>query len=156
MTRIGPYEILRELGRGAMGIVYPGARPQIQRHVAIKTIQLHPSFSAAQQAVLQERFRREARASGALSHPNIVAIYHIGDHEAHPYIVMEYVEGRALVDLFDGRALWEGSVFDGLRQVAKALDYAHNKGIVHRDVKPGNILASENGAFKIGDFGSPR
>src|SRR5258708_27746225 len=99
MTRIGPYEILRELGRGAMGIVYLAQDPQIQRHVAIKTIQLHPSFSAAQQAMLRERFLREARAAGALSHPNIVAVYHIGYHEGHSYNGMEYVGRRALGSL---------------------------------------------------------
>lgn len=136
-----------------MGIVYLAKDLQIQRLVAIKTIQLHPSFSQEQRDALRARFLREARAAGALSHPNIVTVYHIGEDQGHPYIVMEYVEGCALEDLMTKPGLWREALPAGLLTVAHALDHAHSKGIVHRDVKPGNILVAKSGAYKVSDFG---
>ena len=153
--RFGRYEVVDVLGRGAMGVVYKARDPQIDRLVALKTVPLH-----GQEPELEDEFRKrfmnEAQAAGRLHHPGIVAIFDVGtDEENHdPYIVMEYVPGEAL-----NRMLAREKKFPPAKalqlaaEVAEALDYAHGQGVTHRDIKPGNILITEDGHAKIADFG---
>jgi serine/threonine protein kinase/ankyrin repeat protein len=150
---IGPYKILGEVGRGNMGIVYRAYDPDLNRDVAIKTIQGLAFAQASEHAELRERFLREARAAAALSHPGIVPVFQLGEHRGQPYIVMEFVEGWPLRQLLRDSPRPPTRLLDGLLLVAQALDYAHSRRVIHRDVKPGNILVSTGGTFKITDFG---
>ena len=154
MSRIGPYEIVEEIGRGGMGIVYRAVDPVIGRSVAIKTIRLDGLTDPNEKARLRERLFREARSAGLLSHPNIVTIYQIAEQADLAYIAMEFVRGPNLDQMLTrGKPLEREALLEAVRQIAAALDYAHAKGIVHRDIKPGNILFSESGDVKITDFG---
>jgi len=159
MDRIGRYKIVRELGRGAMGVVYHAIDPNIGRPVAIKTIQLGGNRTPEEQDRLRERLFREARSAGILSHPGIVTIYDVEQQGDLAYIAMEYVDGPTLDQvLAEPQAIEPGLMFSILAQTAIALDYAHQKGIVHRDIKPANIMiAGPNsgtpGTVKITDFG---
>ncbi len=152
---MGRYEVVRELGKGAMGIVYLAKDPLIGRLVALKTIRLADTADDEEAKEFQERFLREAQAAGSLSHPSIVTVHDIGqDPESnYSYIAMEYVEGRNLKEVLSSA---ESLAFDEaaeiVAQVAEALDYAHSRGIVHRDVKPANIILCDSRA-KITDFG---
>jgi serine/threonine-protein kinase len=155
MKKIGRYDIIEELGRGAMGVVYKASDPTIGRVVAVKVLSLSPSVDLGKSRGL-ELFMREARAAGRLSHPGIVTIYDaIGDPETQTsYIVMEFVRGRTLE-----KALASGQRFDTKRaldiahQIAEALDYAHNHHVIHRDLKPANILLTDDDRVKVTDFG---
>ena len=159
MTRIGPFEILELIGRGAMGAVYRAVDPANGRLVAIKTIRLIGYDDPQEAAFLKERLFKEARAAGGLSHPGIVTVYQLRCQDEEAYIVMEYVDGRTLESLLPPEApasfnLWSRVV----TEVAAALDYAHVRGIVHRDIKPANILLAGHadvgpGSVKIADFG---
>jgi predicted Ser/Thr protein kinase len=152
MDRIGRYEIVRELGRGAMGVVYHAIDPNIGRPVAIKTIQLGGKTQDRER--LRERLFREARSAGILSHPGIVTIYDVEHEGDMAYIAMEFVDGTNLDHLMEpGQAMTPDRMFDILGQTAAALDYAHGKGIVHRDIKPANIMVTRDGVVKIADFG---
>jgi serine/threonine-protein kinase len=154
MDRIGRYKIVRELGRGAMGVVYHAIDPNIGRPVAIKTIQLGVVRNPEEQKRLRERLFREARSAGILSHPGIVTIYDVEQQDDLAYIAMEYVDGPTLDDLLSGpQPLTGEQMFGILAQTATALDYAHQKGIVHRDIKPANIMIAADGTAKIADFG---
>ena len=153
MDRIGRYKIVRELGRGAMGVVYLATDPTIGRPVAIKTIRLSEVSNAEERARLRERLFREARSAGVLSHPGIVTIYDMEAQDDLAYIAMEYVNGPTLDQLLSGQPLEAERIFSILGQAAVALDYAHQKGIVHRDIKPANIMVTEDGLAKITDFG---
>ena len=153
MDRIGRYKIVRELGRGAMGVVYLATDPTIGRPVAIKTIRLGEVTNAEERARLRERLFREARSAGVLSHPGIVTIYDMEEQDDIAYIAMEYVNGPTLDQLINGQPLPSDRMFSILGQTAVALDYAHQKGIVHRDIKPANIMVTEDGLSKITDFG---
>jgi serine/threonine-protein kinase len=153
MDRIGRYKIVRELGRGAMGVVYLATDPTIGRAVAIKTIRLGEVTNAEERARLRERLFREARSAGVLSHPGIVTIYDMEAQDDVAYIAMEYVNGPTLDQLISGQPLPADRMFSILGQAAVALDYAHQKGIVHRDIKPANIMVTEDGLSKITDFG---
>jgi serine/threonine-protein kinase len=154
MDRIGRYKIVRELGRGAMGVVYHAIDPNIGRPVAIKTIQLGGSRKPEEQERLRERLFREARSAGMLSHPGIVTIYDVEQQGELAYIAMEYVDGPTLDQLLsDQPPLAPDKLFSILAQTAAALDYAHQKGIVHRDIKPANIMIARDGTTKITDFG---
>jgi len=153
MDRIGRYKIVRELGRGAMGIVYLATDPTIGRPVAIKTIRLGEVSNAEERARLRERLFREARSAGVLSHPGIVTIYDMEAQDDLAFIAMEYVNGPTLDQLISGQPLPPDRMFAILGQAAVALDYAHQKGIVHRDIKPANIMLTEDGSTKITDFG---
>jgi serine/threonine-protein kinase len=154
MDRIGRYKIVRELGRGAMGVVYHAIDPNIGRPVAIKTIQLGGGRKPEEQERLRERLFREARSAGILSHPGIVTIYDVEHQGEVAYIAMEFVDGPTLDQLLsDHPQLESGKLLNILGQTAVALDYAHNKGIVHRDIKPANIMIAGDGAAKITDFG---
>jgi len=158
MESIGRYQIVQELGRGAMGAVYKALDPQIGRTVAIKVI-LTANLSPKDLENYKQRFYREARAAGKMSHGSIVTIYDITeDATGQPYLVMEYVEGRTLEHVMleattAAQPLALARTLEIGRQVADALDYAHRRGVVHRDVKPANILLTEDGVAKIADFG---
>lgn len=153
MDRIGRYRIVRELGRGAMGVVYLATDPTIGRPVAIKTIRLGEVSNAEERARLRERLFREARSAGVLSHPGIVTIYDMEAQDDLAYIAMEYVNGPTLDQMITGQPLPPDRMFAILGQAAVALDYAHQKGIVHRDIKPANVMVTEDGSAKITDFG---
>ncbi len=153
MDRIGRYKIVRELGRGAMGVVYHAIDPNIGRPVAIKTIRLSDAGKPEEQERLRERLLREARSAGMLSHPGIVTIYDVEQQGDLAYIAMEYVDGPTLDHLLSEAALAPDRLFSILGQTAAALDYAHQKGIVHRDIKPANIMIAADGSAKITDFG---
>src|SRR3954451_9398101 len=153
METIGRYKIVRELGRGAMGVVYHAIDPNIGRPVAIKTIRFGDK-KPEELDRMRERLFREARSAGMLSHPGIVTIYDVEQQGDLAYIAMEYVDGPTLDQvLSDSEPLATDSMFSVLGQTAVALDYAHSKGIVHRDIKPANIMLSDDGTAKIADFG---
>ena len=154
-THIGRYEVLGELGRGAMGIVYQARDPQIDRLVAIKTIALLTDDREAEQEYRQ-RFFLEARAAGRLSHPGIVTIFDVGEEPETraPYIVMEYVAGQPLSKFISSASKVPARrALRYAQQLAEALDYAHAQGVVHRDMKPANILVGKDAHAKITDFG---
>ncbi len=160
MHQLGRYEIVAELGRGAMGAVFRARDPKIDRTVAIKTIAI-PASSKHDAEHYRQRFFREAQAAGRLSHPGIVTIYDVGEDEAThtPFIVMECVEGdsldRTVAATSTGKLPLEIAL-RLLRQIAEALDYAHRQNIVHRDIKPANIMVTTEGQPKIADFGIAR
>src|SRR5690348_1496921 len=156
ITHFGRYQVLAELGRGAMGLVYKGRDPQIERLVAIKTISLLNQGSD-EELEYRKRFFLEARAAGRLSHPGIVTIFDVGEDAATrtPFIVMEYVAGKSLNSILND-SHGKLPLKTGLQlcqDLAEALDYAHAQGVVHRDIKPANILVTEDGHAKIADFG---
>src|SRR5437764_2733787 len=154
--RFGRYEILAELGRGAMGVVYRARDPKINRVVAVKTVSLAGQPPDAE-LEYRERFFREAEAAGRLSHPGIVTIYDVGEEPEirAPYIVMEFVNGPSLEKLLSEQdhTLRLEQALQLTLELAEALDYAHSQGVVHRDIKPANILITEDGHPKIADFG---
>ena len=149
--QIGRYNILRELGQGAMGVVYEAEDPNIGRHVALKVVRTD-QIGANREEVLR-RFKNEARAAGNLNHANIITIHDAGEHEGLFFIAMEYVQGKTLADVIasEGR-MPPARVVEIMRQVCSGLDFAHARGIVHRDVKPANIMLTGSQA-KITDFG---
>ena len=148
-SRLGPYEILALAGAGGMGEVYRALDPRLERIVAIKLL---PQGFCKDPARL-ERFRREARLLAALNHPNIAAIYTIDEEEGRPYLVLEFVEGETLAArLARGPLVLEETVAAAL-QIASAIGAAHSKGVIHRDLKPGNIMLAPGGAVKVLDFG---
>jgi serine/threonine protein kinase len=153
--RFGRYEILDEIGRGAMGVVYRARDPKINRTVAIKSISLtHQPREAL--CEFRERFLREAEAAGRLSHPGIVTIFDVGEEpETHdPYLVMEYIRGKSLDTVLQEKGKLAPDVAVGLAvELAEALDCAHGQDVIHRDLKPANILLTEDGHAKIADFG---
>lgn len=154
--RFGRYHVVRPLGMGAMGQVYEGHDPQIDRRVAIKTIRLD-ELSPAMVAEFEARFRAEMRAAGRLQHPNIVALHDAGRDAGSAYIVMEYVDGEDLKRRLDTG--WRPDVpaaVDLLLQLLAALAAAHAQGVIHRDVKPANILLTPQGRLKLADFGVAR
>jgi serine/threonine-protein kinase len=154
MDRIGRYKIVRELGRGAMGVVYHAIDPNIGRPVAIKTIYFGGTRKPEEIERQRERLFREARSAGMLSHPGIVTIYDVEQQGDLAYIAMEYVDGPTLDQMLsEAEPLNAERMFSILAQTAVALDYAHSKGIVHRDIKPANIMLSADGTAKIADFG---
>jgi serine/threonine-protein kinase len=151
--KLGKYEIRGVLGRGAMGVVYDGWDPSIARRVAIKSLPL-PTQADAEAAEAVERFRREAQAAGRLTHPNIVSVFDYGETADAAYIVMEFVDGPTLKSLLDKR---ERFPLDRIRRimadVLAGLGYSHAHGVVHRDIKPGNVMLASDGRAKIADFG---
>ena len=153
ISRIGKYEVRRELGRGAMGVVYEGYDPMIKRIVALKTIRADQLAGENAETVIA-RFRREAQAAGRLSHPNIVSIYDIGEDEGVWYIAMEYIQGRGLKDYFEANERFApADIVRIMTQILDALGYSHRLGVIHRDIKPANVILLANGAVKVADFG---
>src|SRR5258708_7497666 len=143
------YKVLAKLGEGGMGVVYRAVDSRLGRTVALKV--LPPAKS--QDRKRRQRFLREARAAAALSHPNIVGIYDIGsDHEIH-FIAMEYISGPSLYELMKSGRLPVSDVLSYAIQIAGALANAHAAGVIHRDLKPGNVMVTEEGAIKLLDFG---
>ena len=153
MQLLGKYEIISEIGRGAMGAVYKARDPLIDRLVALKTITGGPTA----QTNLLDRFYQEARSAGALQHPNIVTIYELGHEKNTPFIAMEYLEGESLDRIIDQKPVLPLSVKLGyIVRVIDALAYAHQHNVVHRDVKPANIMVTKEGVVKVVDFGIAR
>jgi serine/threonine-protein kinase len=153
---LGKYELRGTLGRGAMGTVYDGWDPAIDRRVAIKTVKLSDADDEETAEALA-RFKREAQAAGRLSHPNIVGVYDYGETEDLAYIVMEFVEGRSLKSLLDQeKRLPPAEAGAIMQQVLAGLGYSHARGVVHRDIKPANIMLTSEGQVKIADFGIAR
>jgi len=155
IKRFGRYEIVAELGRGAMGVVYKALDPQIGRTVAVKTVSLLGQ-EPDEEKEFRLRFNHEAQAAGRLHHPGIVAIFDVGENPENgdPYIVLEYVAGESLNRILAReKKLPLDTALQLVEEVAEALDYAHAQGVIHRDVKPGNILLTEDGHAKIADFG---
>src|SRR3984957_1739635 len=153
---LGKYEIRRQLGRGAMGTVYEGFDPIIERIVAIKTVRL-PEASDDETAGEISRFRREAQAAGRLSHPNIVGVYDFGETADLAYIVMEYVDGPSLKALLDQNERF--AVADTvaiMEELLAGLQFSHSRGVVHRDIKPANVMMTSQRHVKIADFGIAR
>ncbi len=148
--RLGHYDIVAELGRGGMGVVYKGHESSLNRYVAIKVL----ADSLAHDEGVKERFLREARSMAALNDPNIIQIYYIGDDEGQTYFVMEFVEGESLGTLLKREhKVAVGPAAKIIYQTALGLSTAHDKGVIHRDIKPGNLMVSSRGTIKIADFG---
>jgi serine/threonine-protein kinase len=156
--RIGRYEIVAEIGRGAMGSVFKARDPIVGRIVALKTI--HSAALAGEQSLeYRARFQREARASGVLAHPGIVPVFDVGEDDGAPFLVMEFVDGRTLADAMKkGERFPLDRVCDIGQQIAEALGYAHRQGVIHRDIKPANVLLTSREIYgserpRITDFG---
>jgi serine/threonine protein kinase len=155
--RIGKYVVIEEIGRGAMGVVYKALDPLIDRIVAVKTIRFDMYSQPEQREEAQKRFLREAKSAGQLSHPHIATIYEVGEDQGQAFIAMEYIDGRSLEDWLAQKRRW--GVEEAVRfiiEVAEALDSTHKKNIVHRDIKPGNILVDAEGHPHLVDFGIAR
>jgi hypothetical protein len=152
--RLGRYRVTAELGRGAMGVVYEALDPLIGRTVAVKVIHLHLLTDPGEAEFMRERLFREAHSAGTLSHPGIVLIFDVGREGDTPFIAMERVDGPSLEQLLkSGGTLGHNETLDILRQTAAALDYAHQNDVVHRDVKPANIMLHRGTTVKVTDFG---
>ncbi len=153
--KLGKYTIRRELGRGAMGVVYEGFDPFIERTVAIKTIKPERTDQAAGEMLA--RFKREAQAAGRLSHPNIVSIYEYGEESGVAFIAMEFIKGKELKDYFEsGQRFGNKDIARIMGEILGALEHAHRNGVTHRDMKPANVIVLENGVVKVADFGIAR
>ncbi len=153
---LGRYEVVAELGKGAMGVVYRANDPMLNRTVAIKTINLDEAENEGM-AEYEARFYTEAKAAGSLNHPNIVIIHDIGKSSHLVYMAMEYIEGRELRELLvEGQPLPVVQGIDITAQIAEGLAHAHQHRVVHRDIKPANILITSDGRAKIADFGIAR
>jgi serine/threonine-protein kinase len=147
--RIASYTLLEPIGHGGMAVVYRARQDSLERTVAIKVL----SENLAASTEFMERFRREARTAANLRHPNVITVFDFGqDERGVPYLVLEYVEGPTLADLMDC-GLDDNRLPDLLDQIAAGLDYAHRRGVIHRDVKPGNVLLTEDGRVVLADFG---
>jgi serine/threonine-protein kinase len=154
--KIGKYIVQSVLGKGAMGVVYKAFDPHIERVVAIKTVRkdlVDPALAVQVMA----RFQNEAKAAGRLLHPNIVSVYEYAEDEVNAFIAMEYVEGTGLREYLNRKASFDlGQIVAIVSQLLLALDFAHERGVVHRDVKPANLILTSDGALKVADFGIAR
>ena len=147
--RIASYSLLEPIGHGGMAVVYRAHQESLDRQVAIKVL----SENLAASEEFMERFRREARTAANLHHPNVITVHDFGqDERGVPYLVLEYVEGPSLADLMDA-GLDDSRIPDFLDQIAAGLDYAHARGVIHRDIKPGNVLTTPDGRVVLADFG---
>jgi hypothetical protein len=157
IMKAGRYEIVAELGRGAMGVVYKATDPVIGRAVAVKTIKLSEEGTGLTRPELLQRFQTEARAAGLLTHPNIVVVYDAGEEDGLYYITMELVEGKSVQALLDaGHAFPLPRVLRIMEQACSALQFAHERNVVHRDVKPANIMLTPDDTVKVTDFGTAK
>ena len=156
-TQVGRYQIVRELGRGAMGVVYEARDPQLGRTVAVKILSLAPGTPPAERRQALERFMREGKAAASLLHPNIAQVFDMGEDQGRPYLVMELCEGTTLRDVLNfEHQLPEPRVRRIAEQLLSALELAHSRGIIHRDIKPDNIVLSRDDRLKLMDFGIAR
>jgi len=157
VTKAGRYEIVGELGRGAMGVVYKALDPVIGRTVAVKAIRLTAEGTGLSRPELLARFQTEARAAGLLTHPNIVVVFDAGEEDGLYYITMELVEGKSLQALLDdGHAFPLPRVLRIMEQVCSALQFAHERNVIHRDIKPANIMLTADDTVKVTDFGTAK
>src|SRR6266850_1306048 len=157
VTKAGRYEIVGELGRGAMGVVYKAMDPVIGRTVAVKTIRLSEQGTGLSRPELLARFQTEARAAGLLTHPNIVVVFDAGEEDGLYYITMELVEGKSLQALLDaGQAFPLPRTLRIMEQTCSALQFAHERNVVHRDIKPANLMLTGDDTVKITDFGTAK
>ncbi|HET7151822.1 MAG TPA: serine/threonine-protein kinase, partial [Candidatus Acidoferrum sp.] len=157
VTKAGRYEIVGELGRGAMGIVYKAVDPVIGRTVAVKTIRLSEEGTGLSRPELLTRFQTEARAAGLLTHPNIVVVFDAGEEDGLYYITMELVEGKSLQVLLDGGHSFPlPRTLRIMEQTCSALQFAHERNVVHRDIKPANLMLTADDTVKITDFGTAK
>jgi len=157
IAKAGRYEILGELGRGAMGVVYRAVDPVIGRNVAVKTIRLSEAGTGLSRQELLSRFQTEARAAGLLTHPNIVVVYDAGEEDGLYYITMELVEGKSLQAQLDSADPFPTArVIRILEQTGSALQFAHERNIVHRDIKPANLMLTADDTVKVTDFGTAK
>jgi eukaryotic-like serine/threonine-protein kinase len=157
LAKAGRYEIVGELGRGAMGVVYKANDPVIGRTVAVKTIKLSAEGTGLTRPELLARFQTEARAAGVLTHPNIVVVFDAGEEDGLYYITMELVEGRSLQALLDdGHSFPLPRVLRIMEQACSALQFAHERNVVHRDIKPANLMLTGDDTVKVTDFGTAK
>lgn len=157
VTKAGRYEIVGEIGRGAMGVVYKATDPVIGRTVAVKTIRLSEEGTGLSRPELLVRFQTEARAAGLLAHPNIVVVFDAGEEDGLYFITMELVEGKSLQALLDsGQAFPLPRVLRIIEQTCNALNFAHERNVVHRDIKPANLMLTADDTVKITDFGTAK
>jgi serine/threonine-protein kinase len=157
LSQLGRYKIIEAIGKGGMGMVYKGTDPMLDRPVALKTIRWDFPLSPSEATDLKDRLIQEAKAAGKLSHPNIVTIYDVGEHEGLHYIAMEYLSGYSLEEFIRKKGeLNYRIVARIIMQTCEALSYAHQHGIVHRDIKPANIMLLEDFQVKVMDFGIAR
>ena len=153
ISSLGKYEIRRQIGRGAMGVVYEGYDPLIKRIVALKVIR-SDQLADDDSATVVARFRREAQAAGRLNHPNIVSIYDFGEDAGVWYIAMEFIQGRELKECFETNERFKiADIGRIMSQILGALDYSHRQGVIHRDIKPANIFLLPDRSVKVADFG---
>src|SRR5262245_10451133 len=156
LGKIGKYELRRQLGRGAMGVVYEAFDTVIERAVALKLLRAEV-FAPEQLNDVRVRFKREAHSAGKLSHPNIVTIFDYGEHQGAPYIVMDLMSGQELARKLEaGARLPIAETARIVSELLAALAYAHEKGVVHRDIKPSNLFLLTDGTLKVVDFGVAR
>ena len=156
LKTLGRYKIQGVLGKGAMGLVYDGLDPNLDRRVAIKTI-LTRKLDAEAARMITVRFEREVRAVARLNHRHIVQVYDFGAEGDLAYIVMEFIQGRELKDYFDANERFDlKTSFRIMLELLDALDFAHEAGIVHRDIKPANVMIDNKGRVKLADFGVAR
>ena len=157
VTKAGRYEIVGELGRGAMGVVYKAMDPVIGRTVAVKTIRLSEEGTGLSRPELLTRFQTEARAAGLLTHPNIVVVFDAGEEDGLYYITMELVEGKSLQTLLDGgHAFPLPRTLRIMDQTCSALQFAHERNVIHRDIKPANLMLTADDTVKVTDFGTAK
>src|SRR6202048_1390017 len=157
MVKAGRYEILSELGRGAMGVVYRATDPVIGRSVAVKTIRLSEEGTGLSRPEMLTRFQTEARAAGLVNHPNIVVVYDAGEENGLYFITMEVVKGKSLQAFIDGgHAFPVSRVLRILEQTCSALQFAHDRNVVHRDIKPANLILTADDTVKVTDFGTAK
>jgi eukaryotic-like serine/threonine-protein kinase len=157
VAKAGRYEIIGEVGRGAMGVVYKAMDPVIGRTVAVKTIRLSEAGTGLTRPELLSRFQTEARAAGLLTHPNIVVVYDAGEENGLYYITMELVEGKSVQALLDeGQRFSLPRVLRIMEQTCSALDFAHERNVVHRDIKPANLMLTADDTVKVTDFGTAK
>jgi serine/threonine protein kinase len=157
LLKAGRYQLLEELGRGAMGVVYKAFDPLIGRTVAVKAMRLSAAGTGMKHAELLNRFQTETRAAGLLTHPNVVVVYDAGEDEGVFYITMEYVEGRSLQDRIDQKQVFPlPRILRLMEQACSAIGYAHQHSIVHRDIKPANIMLTGDDVVKVTDFGTAK
>jgi hypothetical protein len=157
VTKAGRYEIVGELGRGAMGVVYKAMDPVIGRTVAVKTIRLSEEGTGLSRPELLTRFQTEARAAGLLTHPNIVVVFDAGEEDGLYYITMELVEGKSLQTMLDGgHAFPLPRTLRIMEQTCSALQFAHERNVIHRDIKPANLMLTADDTVKVTDFGTAK